>query len=298
MPRGQGQVNTWVQPANFKGGFFIFMKNAILITVSILAFLSNAEAASRYISLAPSTTEILFALGLDEEIVGVSSYCNYPRAAQTKPKVGDFSSPNIEKILSLKPDYIFCTGLEQAKTVYELNRLKLNVYVADPSNMKELFRTISEIGRLTARGKEAGRLINKMRDDITAISEKVKFIPQQKKVRVFIEIWHDPLMTAGKGSFVDELITLAGGINVAQDAIRPYSDFSAEKVIDLNPQVIILAYMDKEPPLKLLEGRFGWANIEAVKNKRAFNDIHPDTLLRPGPRITEGLKGLYKKLYP
>jgi len=274
------------------------MKNTVPIIVFIFLFLSRSEAASRYISLAPSTTEILFALGLDEEIVGVSSYCNYPEEAQTKPKVGDFSNPNIEKILSLKPDYIFCTGLEQAKTVHELSRLKLNVYVADPSNMEELFNTISEIGRITARRNEASQLINKMRDDITAISEKVKLMPQQKRVRVFIEIWHDPLMTAGKGSFVDELIILAGGINIARDTIRPYSDFSAEKVIDLNPQVMILAYMDKEPPLKLVESRFGWADIEAVKNKRVFNDIDPDILLRPGPRITEGLKKLYKKLYP
>jgi iron complex transport system substrate-binding protein len=137
-----------------------------------------------------------------------------------------------------------------------------------------------------------------MQDDIEAVSAKAKLIPQDKKVRIFVEIWHEPLMTAGRGSFIDEMIALAGGINVAHDVIRPYSYFSAEKVVNLNPQVIILAYMDKETPLKLVESRFGWAGIEAVKNKRVCNDIDPDLLLRPGPRITEGLKELYLKLYP
>jgi iron complex transport system substrate-binding protein len=97
---------------------------------------------------------------------------------------------------------------------------------------------------------------------------------------------------------VDELVNLAGGINIAHDLIRPYCNFSAEKVISLNPQCIILAYMDKQAPLKLVQQRFGWDKIEAVKNGQVFNDIDPDTLLRPGPRITKGLAGIYKKLYP
>jgi iron complex transport system substrate-binding protein len=204
----------------------------------------------------------------------------------------------MEMIFALKPDYVFCTGLEQAPVIEELKRLKFNVYAADPANIKELLETIRDIGKITGREKEAAVLIRKMQEDIEAVSAKAKLIPQDKKVRIFVEIWHEPLMTAGRGSFIDEMIALAGGINVAHDVIRPYSYFSAEKVVNLNPQVIILAYMDKETPLKLVESRFGWAGIEAVKNKRVCNDIDPDLLLRPGPRITEGLKELYLKLYP
>ena len=251
----------------------------------------------RYISLAPSTTEILFALGLGDNIVGVSSFCNYPKEAQGKPKVGSFSSPNIEAILSMKPDCVFCTGLEQARAVQQLRRLGLKVYVSDPSSVEELFESISEIGAVTLRQREAEGLVAGMRSDIAAVGEKIKDIPPDKRVRVFIEIWHEPLMTAGKGSFIDGLVYLAGGINIAHKVVRPYCNYSAEKVISLDPQVIILAYMNKEAPLKLVEGRFGWRQIDAVKNKRVFNDIDPDTLLRPGPRVTEGLKALYKKLY-
>ncbi|MFA7272195.1 MAG: ABC transporter substrate-binding protein, partial [Candidatus Omnitrophota bacterium] len=162
----------------------------------------------------------------------------------------------------------------------------------------ELFKTIADIGAITYREKEAAALIRKMKDDIAQVGADIKLIPQGKRVKVFVEIWHEPLMTAGRGSIIDEIITLAGGINVAHDVKRPYCNFSAEKVVSLNPQVIILAYMDRESPLKLVERRFGWASIAAVKNKRVFNDIDPELLLRPTPRITEGLKKLYKKLYP
>lgn len=252
----------------------------------------------RYISLAPSTTEILFALGLDDEIVGVSTYCNYPEAALSKTKIGDFSQPNMETIIALRPDYIFGTGLEQIPVIAELKRIFPNIYVADPATIGELLKTISDIGALTNRTKEARELVNRMLEDMEAVNALTQTIPQDKKVKVFVEIWHEPLMTAGKGSFVDELVTLAGGINIAHDVIRPFCNYSSEKVISLDPECIIMTYMDKEAPLKLLETRFGWGNIKAVRNKRVFNDIDPDILLRPGPRITDGLKEIFKRLYP
>jgi len=252
----------------------------------------------RYISLAPSTTEILFALGLDEEIVGISTYCNWPPSAKTKERVGEFSQVNFEKILSLRPDYVFCTGLEQAPIIAELRRLNLKVYVADPKNMQELFNSIRNIGEITEKGKEAESLINDMKTQIAEITSKVRLIPENKRPKVFIEIWHDPLTTAGKGSFIDELITLAGGVNIAADTKRPYSIFSPEEIIKRNPDCIILTYMDKETPSKLVGGRFGWKQISAVKNNRLYNDISPDLLLRPGPRVAQGLKEIHKRLYP
>ena len=274
------------------------MKKIILLSLFIGLFFSVVQAESRYVSLAPSTTEILFSLGLEHEIVGVSAYCNYPDQAKNKTRVGDFSRPNIEKIVSLKPDYIFCTGLEQSEVIAQLRQLNFNIYVADPVNIEELFKTINEIGEITHKEKAASELIAEMKNRIKAITSKVELIPVGKRIKVFLEIWHEPLMTAAKGSFVDELITLAGGINIAHDLIRPYCNFSAEKVISLNPQCIILAYMDREPPLKLIKQRFGWGKIDAVKNGRVFNDVNPDVLLRPGPRITQGLEEVYKRLYP
>jgi len=271
----------------------------LLLTILCFCFLLNSAYATdqRYISLAPSTTEILFALGLGDKIIGISSYCNYPKETKGIDKVGDFSNPNIEKIIFLKPDYIFCTGLEQAPVITQLKKLKLRVYVADPKNISELFTSIKEIGEITHKTKEADALIKSMQDEIEAIDLKVRIIPKDKRVRVFLEIWHEPLMTAGKGSFVDELITLAGGINIAHDVNRPYCNYSAEKVIALDPQCIIMTYMDKKPPLEIIHKRFGWDKISAVRNKQVFNDISPDILVRPGPRVTKGIAEIYKRLY-
>ncbi len=260
--------------------------------------MAGTVAKPRYISLAPSTTEILFALGLDDEVVGVSTYCDWPLKAKSKEKIGDFSQVNIEKILSLKPDYIFSTGLEQAGIVGELRRLKLQVYVADPMNFKELINSIRDIAKITGKVKESQVLIKNMENELEEVSSKVRLIAESKKQRVFIEIWNDPLTTAGKGSFVDELITLAGGINIASDTKRAYSIFSEEEVINRNPDCIILTYMDPKEPRKLIGGRFGWSQIKAVKNNRLYNDIGTDLLLRPGPRVVQGVKEIYKRLYP
>lgn len=273
---------------------------AILPLIIIFFQLNIALAGSnlkRYISLAPSTTEILFALGLDDQIVGVSSYCNYPEKAKTKLNLGEFSHPNLEKILSLKPSYIFCTGLEQAPIVNELIRQKLKVYVSDPANIQELLVSISDIGKITNNTEAAEILIDKIKTDISDIQFKVKLVSSEAKPKVFIEIWSDPLTTAGKGSFIDEILSLAGGINIASNTKRPFSIYNAEEVIKQDPDCIILTYMDKEKPLKLLSSRLGWDKIKAVKNNCIYNDINPDLLLRPGPRITEGLKELYKRIY-
>lgn len=252
----------------------------------------------RYISLAPATTEILFALGLDDEIVGVSSFCNYPRQTKKKEKVGSFSQPNIEKIVALRPDIVFCTGLEQAPVIRQLRQLNIKVCVSDPESIDALFNSIREIGIHTNKEKEAQALIAAMRHDIEVITAKIKLIPDNAKQKVFVEIWYDPLMTAGKGSLLDELITLAGGINITHDAPRSYSYFSPEQVVYRNPDVIILTYMEKEKPAESIGYRVGWYKIAAVMNNRVYNDIDPDILLRPGPRTPMGLRELYKRLYP
>jgi iron complex transport system substrate-binding protein len=267
------------------------------LCVNIQSF--SAEVPKlRIISLAPSTTEILFALDLDEEIIGVSAFCDYPPKAREKEKVGTFSQPNIERILSLKPDIIFCTGLEQAPAVRELRQLNLKVYVSDPVNIDELFISIKDIACLTHKEKEAEELIKKMKVKIEEINSKIKLIPQEKRPKVFVEIWHDPLMTAGKDSFINELLILAGGMNIAYDTKRPYSYFSPEQVIARNPDRIILGYMSGKDNQTKVGERFGWKGINAVKNNRVYNDINPDLFLRPGPRLTEGLEEIYKRLYP
>ena len=256
------------------------------------------EEQLRIISLAPATTEILFALGLDKEILGVSEFCNYPDRAKTKEKIGTFSQPSIEKILSIKPDLIFCTGLEQAPVIAKLKQLNLNIFVSDPKNINELFQSIREIGKLTGKEKESAALIDSMKIRIEKINLQACRISKEKKQKVFIEIWHSPLTTVGSGSFINELIELSGGINVTSDIKNAYGSVAQEVVLKRNPDCIILAYMGNLSPIEQVMARPGWNNIAAVKNKRVYNDIDPDTLLRSGPRIVEALEELHKKLYP
>lgn len=274
------------------------MKKIIYLITFFLIFTANAWATPRYISLTPATTEILFALGLDEEIIGVSSFCNYPDAAQAKEKVGTFSQANIEKIINLKPDMIFCTGLEQAPIVTKLKQLGLKIYICDPVNFQELLTSISDIGRLTSKEDNARIMVENMEASVNDIKEKNRSIPADKRQKVFIEIWGDPLMTAGRGSFIDELISIAGGVNIAHDMPKPYGYFSPEQVLKHNPQVIILGYMAEQQPAEILKTRLGWQNIAAIKDDRVYNDINPDTIFRPGPRVIESLKEIRKRLYP
>lgn len=271
----------------------------VLRSIFFVLFLSQSAFASMHklISLAPAATEILFALGLGEQIIGDTTFCDYPEAAKSIPKVGTFSEPNIEKIVSLRPDIIFATGLEQTPAVNRLEKLGLKVVVSDPKTMLELFQSILQIGELTNRERQAKDLIEDMQKRIEKIKEKVAKIPQGKRPKVFIEIWHDPIMTAGPGSIVDELLHLAGADNIAYDTPRAYSRLSAEVIIERNPEVIILGYMANDDVKDLISKRTGWQNIKAVKDKHIISDINPDVIFRPGPRIVEGLEEIYNSLY-
>lgn len=259
--------------------------------------LSYADTG-RYISLAPATTEILFSLGLGQEIVGVSSFCNFPADARGKEKVGSFSQPNIERIIYLKPDLVFCTGLEQSPTVEKLRILGIAVCVSAPESLEALFKSITEIGALTRRQNEAMSLIQSMRKELGIIQARVKGVAYDRRPTVLLEIWHDPLLAAGGKSLIDEMIRLAGGINIMPEGSNTYTAVSPEFIIKRNPDCIILTYMDSKEPAVSLKKRLGWERISAVSQKRVYNDINPDILLRPGPRVIEAITALHKRFYP
>lgn len=277
------------------------MNNLIKVVILILMVAINGELPAkelRIISVTPSTTEIACALGLIDNLVGVSTFCDYPPEVKGKEKVGSFSEPNIEKIISLKPDLVLATGLEQAETVLKLKKMNINVFTVDPGNFNELFACIKEIGRLCGREPQADVLIGKMRNSLANISEKVGLIKEQDRPRAYLEIWYDPIMTAGNGSFVGEMITIAGGINIASDAPRPFSQFSPELIIKRNPDVIILGYMSAGVPAAgAVSRRLGWRDINAIRYGRVYDDIDSDLLFRPGPRLVRGAEELYKRFY-
>ncbi|MFA5336501.1 MAG: ABC transporter substrate-binding protein, partial [Candidatus Omnitrophota bacterium] len=209
------------------------MKRLILASLAVLLAVSAyADRGVRIVSITPSTTEIACALGLEENLAGVTTLCDYPPSVTKKEKVGTFSDPNIEKIVMLKPDIVLATGLEQAQAVEKMRRLGLKVMLVEPKDFEGLFRSIGEIGRACGKEKEASELVGDMRRSLDSLRKKTDRIDASLRPKVYFEIWSDPIIAAGKGSFISEMISLAGGINIADDTGRPFSQFSAELVVE------------------------------------------------------------------
>jgi iron complex transport system substrate-binding protein len=248
--------------------------------------------------MAPSSTELLFAIGLDEEIVGVTTFCNYPDAAKGKAKIGGYFNPNVEAILSLEPDLIVATPDGYSKDrVEKLDSTGAPVFLVDPKNVDEILATMLTLGKVTGKEDTAKQVVGKLRARVEAVREKVKAVPQEKRPKVFYEIGHDPLITAGPGTFVDNLITDAGGINIASDAPTNWPRYSVEAVLTKEPDIIITApHVSSSDETKMETRLAAWRKyrtIPAVQNGRIYPVIS-DILLRPGPRIVDGLEELHR----
>lgn len=249
---------------------------------------------TRIISLAPSHTEILYALGLDNEIVGVTTYCNYPEAASAKEKVGDAFNVNIEKILELNPDLVIQYGPGKEDVNNKIKSTGIALLSYEPESIDEVISLIEEIGKITNRMIPAKTVTVDMmskRDYITNRVNKVK-----EKEKVFFEIWDEPLQAAGPGSFLDELIKLAGGENIASDAEGAYAQFDLEQLIERNPDVYLTSKDLETKTIESIKARPGYSDINAIKNDRVY--ILDPLISIPGPRIVNGLEIVAKSIYP
>lgn len=255
------------------------------------------EEPMKIISLAPNNTEVLFALGLGDRIVGVTSYCDYPEEAKTKEIVGDFNGNNLEKIVELNPDLVLVYGAGSEEDNKVLKDAGIKVLGFMPETIDAVMKDIETVGKATGKDKEAADLIEAMNTKKNEILEKVK---GQDEVRVFYEIWHDPLMAAGKGSFMDELITLVGGKNIAEDAEGAYPQYDLEQLIERDPEVYLTAQDMPDKTIESIKTRPGYENISAVKNDRIylFEGNEANLVSRPGPRIIETLEVVAKAIHP
>lgn len=234
----------------------------------------------RIVSLAPSNTEILFALGLEPNIVGVSRYCNYPAAARKKTQVGDRIT-SVERVISLKPDLVLAHGNVNRQAIQGLENHGLRVVAIDPLTIDEVVRDILLVGRITNREKEASRVSQR----ITAAKAKAREKSSGKtKPKVLLAVQADPLWAAGPKTLADEMIRLAGGENVAQDARPGFNQFSAEAAVWRNPDVIIGT--DRGDRQIFTKGL--WKDTKAAKTNQVF-EADPDMIVRPGPRLADGI---------
>jgi iron complex transport system substrate-binding protein len=257
------------------------------------------QIPQRIVSLAPSNTEILFALGLGDKVVGVTEYCNYPEEAKAKPKVGGFSTVDIERVVHLEPDLILATHIHSQTVIPALEELGLTVLALTPASLDELMSSITLVGKITGQDKIASNLVDDLGKRVEAVANKTQDLTLNQRPRVLYLTWHDPLWTRGKDTLVDDIISKAGGQNIAYD-------LSGDKTIDLetvlhrDPQVIIASvnmgtgedlpwqYVRTEPRLK---------NTEALLNNRVYK-IDGDLIHRPGPRLVEALEQVAQFIHP
>jgi len=250
----------------------------------------------RIVSLAPNITETLFALGLGERVVGVSNYCQFPPAAKQKEKVGGYINPSLEKIVALQPDLVIGIAEGDLRNfVDKLAGLKIPVYITNPSNVAEVISFIQNIGEVTFSPQAAKRITEKMRARINIIQEKVK---ERPRLRVFQVLDFNPLISAGKGTLVDDLIRLAGGRNVAENALGRYPRFSLEEVVAQDPQVIILSSMKSQESItEQRQWWERWKTISAVRHGRLYV-LNSDLIHRSSPRIVDGLEEMARAIHP
>ncbi|MFZ2170882.1 MAG: cobalamin-binding protein [Methylococcaceae bacterium] len=257
-------------------------------------------APARIVSLSPSNTEILFAVGAGSLVVADTTYCDFPIEAQKLPKIGGFSaeSISIETILSLKPDLVLANGSGQEAVITALEQAKVKVVAVSAATFEDVYANIEMIGKVTGHNAEAAGVLDNMKASVASVAQKIASIPQDKRPTVFWEVWDEPLMTAGPGTFTGQMIEMAGGVNLFAELSEDYPQVSAEEVIKRNPAFILGpdSHGDKLT-VEQLAARPGWEQIAAVKENKIFL-IDGDTSSRPGPRLADALEAIAKSLYP
>lgn len=248
----------------------------------------------RVITLAPNLTEIVFAIGAGERLVGNTTFCDYPPDAKNIAKVGDTQRPNLETIIRLAPQVVLVSTASQLETfTQQLQEHNIAVFVTDPQDLEGVFRSVEQIGQILGEEQQAAALVQRLRDRTSAVEHAVN---QSPPVRVFYQASGEPLYTAGHDSFVTDLIRRAGGVSVTAGVPGAWPRFSSESALASNPDAIVLP----------TGGSMGAANstvAEALRNSPAVRagrvyKINDDHLARPGPRVVDGLEELARALHP
>ena len=247
----------------------------------------------RIVSLLPSNTEILFALGLDERVVGVTDWCNYPAEAEKVEKIGDAFNLNLEKIVSLNPDLVVTgIGAVMDEAAAFLEEKGIETVAVNPVSVAETLEEILYLGEITGKESKAEAITAEMQAVLDAIEEKTAALDESDKPRVFVLIDPEYLYTVGAGEFLHELVELAGGINIAADLGEGYFVISEEAVVEQDPDLILSTFY----VLDAIQARDAWSELRAVKEENVFV-VTGDWVSRQSPRLTLGIQELYDVFY-
>jgi iron complex transport system substrate-binding protein len=272
----------------------------IQLTDGLGRMVKLAAPAQRIISLAPSNTEILFALGAGSQVIGRDALSDYPAEAQAVTSIGSLLDKlNTEAIVAQKPDLILAAEINSPEQVKALEDLKLAVFwLPNPQRFEDLYTNLETVGKLTGRSSEATKLSESIKARYDAVTRKVT--AAKEKPLVFYEIdGTDPTKpwTAGPNSFIDTMLTLAGGQNVGAALKDPFAQISSEELVAQNPDAILLGDALYGVTVESLAQRPGWNSLRAIKNKQVFT-FDDNLISRPGPRLIDGLEQMAKLLHP
>ena len=258
--------------------------------------LTVPDGPMRVVSLAPSLTEIVFALGRGDWLVGVTDFCDYPPEARSKPKVGGSMTPDLERVVGLRPDLVLATAEGNPRdTVAQLTRLRISVFAVKPDGYAGILASLQAVGRALRAEAAAARLVRDIQGRVGAIRHAVA---GERHPRVLYLVWTDPLIAAGPTTYIHDLIEMAGGENVVRERSVPYPRLGWEEVVGEAPEVILVASHrngSERPPIR--EVWRSWQSVPAVRSGRIIA-VPGDTIHRPGPRVVEGVERLARAIHP
>ena len=256
---------------------------------------------ARIVSLSPNITEILFALGLGDNIAAVSSNSNFPPEATGKRKIGTFWQPSTEAIIAARPDLIVTLSFHQQQAVADsLKRLGYNVLTVKIETIEELFAAIERIGRAAGQTQRAAKLTARIKGELSDLQARLDNLANKKKIKVLWVLQTEPMRVAGRNTFVNELIELAGGENAIGPTIQRYPPIGAEEILVCGAEVIIQSAMtagsldEQQQAAKLFWSKR--ANLPAVRNNKIYV-VDSDTVLRLGPRLPQGVEMIARCLH-
>ncbi len=256
--------------------------------------LPQPGAPVRIVSLAPSLTEMIYALGAEESLVGRSRVCAFPTSVTNVPVAGDFGAPMLETLAQLAPHWVVAVDSEDRNTGRSIERLGIQHREIPCRTLDDIPKALRALGEILNRQAAAEKLAGKLETELVELRRAPKPVNPPK---VFIEVWGDPLMTAGKHAFISELVELAGGVNVMADIDRDFFQVTPEAVLARNPDIVLLLEMETAAQSNAaIARRPGWAHINAVKNGRVYSGLSKSILEVPGPRVLEGVELLRRCL--
>jgi iron complex transport system substrate-binding protein len=251
----------------------------------------------RIVSLAPALTETLYALGVEDRLVGVTDYCDYPPEALKKSKIGGAVNPNLEQIVALQPDLVLAQALtlNRRETVDALERLGLAVYATSSHSVEGVLESTRHVGEVTGAGEAGERLVTQLRVRLAQLKQRLAGRPPR---RVLFVVWHEPLISAGRDTFLADALRLAGAESVVETT-QDWPRLSLEEIVRQQPEFLVFASAHAEGverTIAELKDRPGWRDLEAVRQHHVA--IVSDAINRPAPRLVDAIEQLARQLYP